>query len=120
MEFQRYARHWGMPDLNISGVSAVWEYLEADRAMYFGKIENYADDWVAILGKLIPDLITEKEIRAHVAHVGHLSFWMPPDGELRPYQEFYTPAQRDLVITLEKDIIERFEYTFDDIGRDYH
>jgi len=120
LEFQRYARHWGMPDLNISGVSAVWEYLEADKATYFGKLENYEEDCVSILGELIPDLITEEEIRAHVKQVGHLSFWMPPGGELRPYQQFYTPAQRDMVAELEKDIIERFEYTFDDIGRDYH
>lgn len=120
LEFQRFSRHWGLPDLNISGMSAVWEYMEADKATYFGKLENYEDDWVAILGKLIPDLITEEEIRAHVGRAGHVSFWMPPGGELRPYQEFYTPAQRDLVAMLEKDIVERFEYTFDDIGRDYH
>lgn len=120
LEYQRYARHWGLPDLNISGVSAVWEYIGANNATYFGKVENYADDWVTILGKLIPDLITEKEIRAHVTRIGHQDFWMPPDGELKPYQEFYTSAQRDLVMTLEKDLIERFEYTFDDVGRNYH
>lgn len=118
MEYQRFTRHWGCPDINISGISSVWEYLEADNSMYFGKLENYEDDWVSILGILIPDLITPEEVRVHVSHPH--SVWLPPDGKLRSYQEFYTRAQRDMVAKLEENIIERFEYTFDDIGRDYH
>ncbi len=118
LEYQRYSRHWGLPDLGISGISAVWDYLEAGRATYFGKLENYEDDWVRILGELIPDLVTAEEVRMHVSQPH--GRYLPPDGEkLRPYQEFYTPAQRDMVAKLEQDIIERFEYTFDDIGRDY-
>lgn len=118
MEYQRYSRHWGCPDLGIAGISSVWEYLEAGEATHFGKIENYADDWVSILGELIPDLVTAEEVREHFSRPH--SVWLPPDGKLRPYQEFYTPAQRDMVARLERDIIKRFEYTFDDVGRDYH
>jgi len=120
LEFQRYSRHWGLPDLNISGESAVWEYIEADKATYFGKLENYEEDLIAILGQLIPDLITAKEISACVCQAGAVDFWMPPDGILKPYQDYYTPAQRDMVAKLEEDIIKRFEYTFDDVGRNHH
>jgi len=120
LEFQRYSRHWGLPDLNISGESAVWEYIEADKATVFGKLENYEEDLVDILGRLIPDLITAEEIRAAIRQTGQVDFWKPLDGNVKPYQEYYTPAQRDLVARLEAPIIERFGYTFDDVGRNYH
>ena len=95
-------------------------YIEADKATYFGKLENYEEDLIAILGQLIPDLITAKEISARIRQAGQVDFWKPLDGKVKPYQEFYTLAQRDLVAKLEEDIIKRFEYTFDDIGRNYH
>lgn len=119
LEFQRYSRHWGLPDLNISGMSAVWEYIEADKATYFGKLENYEEDLITILGRLIPDLITAKEISACIRQSAQVNFWKPLDGKVKPYQEFYTLAQRDLVAKLEENVIKRFEYTFDDVGRNY-
>lgn len=118
LEWQRYSRHWALPDLNISGISCVWEYLEADKATHFGTLETYKESITQILLKLIPDLITKKQILAEIERVGKFNYREPP-GKIKPYQEYYSPAQRKLVAELEAPIIERFGYSFNDKGVDF-
>ena len=122
LELQRYTRHWSMPDINTAGVTAAWEYLECDEATHVGRIEDYDNEMVYILGKLnvIPALVSEAQVRERIQKVGRKFSTSPPDGTpVRPYQEFYTPAQRDMVAELEVGIIERFGYSFTDEGREF-
>lgn len=120
LELQRYTRHWSMPDINTAGITAAWEYLECEKAIYIGKLEDYDNQIPYILGRLMPDLISEPQVRKHIREVGRAFSVPPPDGTpVRPYQEFYTPAQRDMVADLEAGIIERFGYSFEDKGREF-
>jgi len=120
LENQRYTRHWGLPDINTAGITAAWEYLECEKAAYVGKLEDYDNQVPFILGQLIPDLISESQVREHIRKVGRLSAIPPPDGiPMKPYQEFYTPAQRDMVGEMEAGIIRRFGYSFADKGREF-
>jgi hypothetical protein len=120
LENQRYTRHWSLPDINTAGITAAWEYLECERAAYIGKLEDYDNQMPFILGRLMPDLISESRVRASIQRTGRIPAISPPDGiPVRPYQEFYTPAQRDMVADLEAGIIERFGYSFTDEGREF-
>ena len=121
LELQRYTRHWSLPDINTAGITAAWGYLECERATYVGKLEDYDNQIPFILGRLIPDLITESQVRGHVRRTGRSSGSAPmPDGTpKKPYQQFYTPAQRDMVAELEAGLIERFGYSFSDKGREF-
>lgn len=122
LENQRYSRHWSLPDINTAGITAAWEYLECENATYVGKLEDYDNQVPFILGQLIPDLITESQVRGHIQRVGRSSGSAPlPDGmPKKPYQEFYSPSQRDMVGEMEIRIIRRFGYSFSDRGREFH
>lgn len=120
LELQRYTRHWSLPDINTAGITAAWEYLECEKATYVGKLEDYDNQIPFILGQLIPNLITAAQVRKHIRKAGKVGSTPPPGGMPRkPYQEFYTPAQRNMVAELEAGIIKRFGYSFTDKGRDF-
>lgn len=122
LELQRYTRHWSLPDINVAGETAAWEYLECDRAAHICKLENYENDLVEALEKLgvIPALIGEAGARNKIRTIGWTNYSAPPDGiKVKPYQEFYTPAQRTMVEKFEAGIIKRFGYSFNDPGRNY-
>ena len=118
IDLQIHTRHYDLPDLNAGGLTVAREYLQADKVDYTGRFEHYEDEIVRILQSIIPNLITEDQIRVEIARAGLKNYTRDPDGgHRRPFQTYYDTRMRNAVAEMEADLIERFGYSFDDEDR---
>lgn len=102
--------YWHLRSLTYS-----WQLHGAENAQYVGRMENLEDDTVRILRVIIPDLLTEQQIREHVQ-----SDWAGrvrcPNGEYEDrfldYHKYYDAELRDWVAKWDAELIGRFHYEF--------
>ena len=103
-------------DQRISSFTRQWHYFTDPGIDYVGKFETFAEDLIRILPQIIPDIITEEEIKSwfpriykHAAGyypwMSGVEQWMR--DELFDYDMMYQVYEEDA------ELIERFGYTFD-------
>ena len=92
-----------------------WDDLGADMCTQVARFENYDDDVVRILGTLIPDLLTEEQIREYLVRERHLGESFTEDGQVTTaldFRQFYDDETRRWVRELDGELIDRFAYYF--------
>lgn len=86
---------------------------------YIIRFENLLDDVIYVLGQVVPDLITEEEIRAEFPAVAMGWRWTYQEGiEQWLRDELYIPEIVEQIYEQDAPIFERFGYTFEQ--RYYH
>lgn len=96
-------------------LTSSWYKHGADKAQYVGRFENLEDETVRILMAVIPDLVTEEEIRERVR-----TDWEGrvccPNGEYEDrsldYRPYYDGELRQWVAEWDAELIRRFGYEF--------
>jgi len=93
-----------------------WRYHQAYKADYVGHMERLEEDTVRIFLAIIPDLVTEQQIRDNVR-----SDWAGrvccPNGEYEDrfldYRKYYDDELRGWVAKWDAELIEEFQYEFE-------
>lgn len=94
-------------------LTQIWNILGCDDCEHIGRFENYDEDVVRILRALVPDLLTEEEIRYRITQNRGNGASYLPDGSvqwLSGYREWYSDRAYAWVRELDGELIERFGY----------
>lgn len=94
-----------------------WHRVLADKAQYFGQMENFRRDLTRILVDIMPDLVTAEQI-GHI--IGDQGLHSPDlhfrhNGQQRnlsPYCQYYSDEAIEWVFEMDRTLIERFKYDF--------
>jgi hypothetical protein len=111
-EFMEKAKA-GCDESSFRTYTALCDYYGIECAQYIGRFEQYEDAVVCILLAVVPDLVTEKWLRASLAEVGRHKHYREPQGGAYPYQEYYVSEMVEWVVGNDAALIERYGYTFD-------
>ena len=117
-EFIWSTRHEPGRDGYFRSETAQWHGLGADEAQYVTSFENYDEEVTHTVLALIPDLITEEEIRQKIEETESVGDSFTLEGNpwrLEPpgsYRDYYDDESRCWVAEMDQKIIERFGYDF--------
>lgn len=96
-------------------LTAYWEWMQADKAQYVCRLENWRNDILALFANvdIIPDLVTEAEAGRIIDEVGQVfQDKVMGKGLMGHHGKYYDQTAMKLVIKMDGDLIRRFDYEF--------